>query len=105
MTEKSICILGAGPAGIVTALKLKQLGYSPLVLDCKKGSGIDLVQSLSPGVFTLLETIGIGMNEFHETCSPIVRSFKFWDGEMIETESPPGFLTDRGQFDLKLCHI
>jgi flavin-dependent dehydrogenase len=105
MKEKSIYILGAGPAGIVTALKLKQLEYNPLILECKKGSGIDLAQSLSPGVFTLLETIGIGMNEFHETCGPIVRGFKFWNGEMIETERPPGFLTERNQFDSSLREI
>jgi FAD binding domain len=105
MNEKTICILGAGPSGIVTALKLKQLGYNPLILECKKGFGIDLAQSLSPGVFTLLETIGIGMNEFHETCSPIARSLKFWNEEIIESVNPPGFLTDRGQFDLTLRDI
>jgi len=105
MDEKTICILGAGPAGIVTALKLKQLGYSPLVLDCKKNTGVVRAESLSPGVFSLLETIGIGMNEFHEICNPIERSFKFWNKEMIETVNPPGFLTDRGQFDSLLRDI
>jgi len=105
MSEKSICILGAGPAGLVTALKLKQLGYNPLVLDFKKAAGIDFVQSLSPGVFTLLETVGIGMNELHEVCRPIARSFKFWNGKMIETERPPGFLTERNQFDSWLQKI
>ncbi len=105
MNEKSICILGAGPAGIVTALKLKQLGYNPIVLDCKKTAGNNFVQSLSPGVFSLLETVGIGLNEFHESCSPIVRSLKFWNGEIIAVESPPGFLTERDQFDLSLQKI
>ncbi len=105
MNEKSICILGAGPAGIVTALKLKQLGYNPLVLDYKKAAGINFVQSLSPGVFTLLETVGIGLNELHEVCRPIARSFKFWNGEMIEIERPPGFLTERNQFDSWLQKI
>ncbi len=99
MNEKSICILGAGPAGLVTALKLKQLGYDPFVLDFKKAAGIDFVQSLSPGVFTLLETVGIGLNELHEVCRPIARSFKFWNGEMIEIERSSGFLTERNQFD------
>jgi hypothetical protein len=105
MNEKSICILGAGPAGIVTALKLKQMGYSPLVLDFKKAGGIDFVQSLSPGVFTILETVGIGLNELREICSPIARSLKFWNGETIEMESPPGFLTERNQFDSMLREI
>ncbi len=105
MNEKSICILGAGPAGLVTAIKLKQLGYNPFVLDFKKAVGIDFVQSLSPGVFTLLETVGIGLNELHEVCRPIARSFKFWNGEMIEIESPPGFLTERNQFDSWLQKI
>ncbi|HTB23756.1 MAG TPA: hypothetical protein VK711_00235, partial [Puia sp.] len=105
MNEKSICILGAGPAGIVTALKLKQMGYSPLVLDFKKAGGIDFVQSLSPGVFTILETVGIGLNELREVCSPIMWSFKFWNGEMIEMENPPGFLAERNQFDSCLKKI
>jgi len=105
MNEISICILGAGPAGIVTALKLKELGYGPLVLDCKKNAGVVMVESLSPGVFTLLETVGIDLDEFHKTCSPIARSFKFWNDEMIETVNPPGFLTDRGQFDSLLRDI
>lgn len=105
MNEKSVCILGAGPAGIVTALKLKQLGYNPLVLDFKNANDIDFVQSLSPGVFALLETVGIGSNELHEVCSPIARSFKFWNGEMIEIESPPGFLIERSQFDSRLRKI
>jgi flavin-dependent dehydrogenase len=105
MDESSICILGAGPSGILTALKLKQLGYNPLVLDCRKGGGSKMVQSLSPGVFTLLETVGIGFNDFLESCSPIERSLKLWDAKMNETVGPPGFLTDRGQFDLTLRDI
>jgi flavin-dependent dehydrogenase len=105
MDEKSICILGAGPSGIVAALKLKQLGYSPLVLDCKKSTGVVRAESLSPGVFSLLETIGIDLDEFHETCIPIARSFKFWNEEMIESVNPPGFLIDRGQFDSILRRI
>jgi flavin-dependent dehydrogenase len=105
MDEKAICILGAGPAGIVTALKLKQLGYSPLVLDYKKSTGVVRAESLSPGVFSLLETIGIDLYEFHETCIPIARSFKFWNKEMSESVNPPGFLTDRGQFDSLLRNI
>jgi hypothetical protein len=105
MNEKSICIIGAGPAGIVTALKLKQLGYDPLVLDFNKSACVDFVQSLSPGVFTLLETVGIGVNEIHDSCSPIVRSIKFWNGEMIETERPPGFLTEHNQLDSSLREI
>jgi len=105
MNEKTICILGAGPAGIVTALKLRQLGYSPMVLDCKKNTGVVRAESLSPGVFTLLETIGIDLDEFHEICNPIERSFKFWNKEMIGTVNPPGFLTDRGQFDSLLRDI
>lgn len=105
MKEKSICILGAGPAGIVTALKLKQLGYSPLVLDYKKGIGNNIVQSISPGVFTLLETVGIGLEEFHGVCIPIEKSMNLWNGELIETLNPPGFLTERGQFDTMLRGI
>ena len=105
MDEKTICILGAGPAGIVTALKLRQLGYSPLVLDCKKAGRNNMVQSLSPGVFTLLETVGIGKDEFKGICIPIERSLKLWNGEMVETLSPPGFLTDLSQFDSSLRDI
>jgi flavin-dependent dehydrogenase len=105
MDEKTICILGAGPAGIVTALKLKQLGYDQIVLDCKKSTGVVRAESLSPGVFSLLETVGIDLHEFSETCSPITRSFKFWNEEMIESVNPPGFLTDRGQFDSLLRDI
>jgi hypothetical protein len=105
MDEKTICILGAGPAGIVTALKLKQLGYDQIVLECKKSTGVVRAESLSPGVFSLLETVGIDLHEFSETCSPITRSFKFWNEEMIESVNPPGFLTDRGQFDSLLRDI
>jgi flavin-dependent dehydrogenase len=105
MEEPCICILGAGPSGIVTALKLKQLGYNPLLLDRNKEPGNTLVQSLSPGVFTLLETVGLGKDEFLETCSPIDRSLKLWNGELIETTGPPGFLTDRSGFDLSLRNI
>ena len=64
-----------------------------------------MVQSISPGVFTLLETVGIGLDEFHETCKPIKRSLKLWNGEMNEILNPPGFLTDRDQFDSILCDI
>ena len=105
MNEKTICIVGAGPAGIATALKLNQLGYDPLVLDCQKNAGVECIQSLSPGVFTLLETVGIGLNEIQEFCSPIVRGINFWNGEMIETERPPGFLTERNRFDSLLREI
>jgi|HubBroStandDraft_6_1064221.scaffolds.fasta_scaffold195718_2 flavin-dependent dehydrogenase len=105
MNENSICILGAGPSGIITALKLKQLGYNPLVLDYKKRDGNIMVQSLSPGIITLLGTLGIGIDEFQGICVPIERSLKLWNGEMVETVDPPGFLTDRGQFDSSLRGI
>jgi len=83
----------------MTALKLKQLGYDPILLDEGKKADRTIAQSLSPGVFTLLETVGVSHEDCLESCHPVSRSVIKWESEVTQTTTSKSYLTDRIVFD------
>lgn len=52
-------IIGAGPAGIVAALKLKKNGYDPIVLEKKSFPRFEIGESLLPACMDVFDDIGI----------------------------------------------
>jgi flavin-dependent dehydrogenase len=94
-----ICIIGAGPAGSAIALKLKQLGYDVLLIGQDEFSRNYKVESLTPGVFTLLDTIGVKMDSFAAQIIRPEQVFQKWGDKTVHPDNLSALLVDRGKFD------
>jgi flavin-dependent dehydrogenase len=57
------------------------------------------LQSVSPGVLTLVDAIGLNTQMIHACLTPIQCARKCWDGFDDERLHPPGFLVHRHIFD------
>jgi flavin-dependent dehydrogenase len=97
-----ICVVGGGPAGIAAAVKLYQLGFSTLLIDSGHQHDAPDVQSISPGVLTLLRTIGLYTGQIEKCFTPIQHARILWTDAAEETNSPSGFLVHRHIFDKNL---
>src|SRR5262249_45065786 len=51
-------VVGGGPAGAVAGARLAQLGHSVCIVERSAGSGDLRVESLSPGVWPVLQMLG-----------------------------------------------
>ncbi|KAH9669270.1 hypothetical protein KPL70_021724 [Citrus sinensis] len=60
MVEKDVVIIGAGIAGLATALALKRLGVEPLVLEKSDGlRGTGAAISFAPNAWLALDALGV----------------------------------------------
>jgi flavin-dependent dehydrogenase len=97
-----ICVVGGGPAGILAAVKLYQLGFSTLLIDAgQQHKGPD-VQSVSPGVLSLLRTVGLYTGQIEKCFTPIRQARILWTGAVEENNRPSGFLVHRHILDKNL---
>src|ERR1700730_2981437 len=100
MKEFDICVVGAGPAGIAVASKLKQLGFDVLFISQEAPMGQPgMAQSLSPGVFTLLGTVGLDLDAVRAYVTPLDHAIKRWTDQSLHIDHPPGWLANRSGFD------
>lgn len=96
-----VCVIGGGPAGSALACRLKQLGYSVVILEKQTFPRAHVGESLTSGVLPLLDVLGIRREVenagFLRPEGAIVR----WSGRAERRESPgePGFQVERGLFD------
>lgn len=96
-----VCVIGGGPAGSALATRLKQLGYSVVVLEKHRFPRAHIGESLVNGVLPLLDVLGIRQEVesagFLRPTGAIVR----WSGRAERRESfgEPGFQVERGLFD------
>jgi flavin-dependent dehydrogenase len=108
ITRTDICVIGGGPAGSVLAARLAQFGLSVFLVERAKFPRRHLGESLSPGVFPLLASIGAGP-AIEQAGYPRVRRVSVhWEEERERYEPDgQGMLVDRGHFDrllLKHAH-
>jgi flavin-dependent dehydrogenase len=97
-----IVVAGAGPAGISAAVKLHRLGFEVLLIAGGSSSCISELQSLSPAIFTLAETIGFDPERISKFLKPVLKSQSRWSGIIEEKEYVAGFLSERINFDREL---
>jgi flavin-dependent dehydrogenase len=102
LSSYDIVVAGAGPAGITAAVKLHHFGFQVLLIAGSSSAYISELQSLSPGFFTLAETIGLDPERIYKLLTPVLKSQRRWSEIIEEKESGSGFLTERFYFDRKL---
>ncbi len=97
--DRDICVMGAGPAGCVTARRLVDLGYSVCILEGKAFPRSHVGICLSDETNSVLEYIGVkdAIQEaaFLERKTTVVK----WETEEAILAPQPGFHVDRGIFD------
>ncbi|MBI4622627.1 MAG: tryptophan 7-halogenase [Verrucomicrobia bacterium] len=100
-TTSDICIIGGGPAGSTLAARMAQLGHDVCLIERSSFPRRHLGESLSPGVRSLLATIG-AREAVDAAGFPRVRHVMVnWDEGPRERRDPAaqGLLVDRGHFD------
>ncbi len=92
-------MIGAGPAGSALAIRLAHLGRSVALVEKRTKNEGRWIESLAPGVWPLLATLGIPRHP--ETAG--VRTFReqttLWGGKLAQKENGDGCLVERGLFD------
>ena len=101
-SQCDICVAGGGPAGITTAVKLQRLGYNVLLIAAGTRPDIPVIQTISPGVLTLVKTIGLDVEKIGRCLTPIRSSRILWTEIEEEETDPAGFLVHRHVFDNEL---
>lgn len=97
----NVCVIGGGPAGSVFAARMAQLRHAVTLVERCRLSCRRLGESLSPGIWPLLETIGahdaVASAGFHR----VPRVEVHWDGSTQIREDPraEALIVDRGRFD------
>jgi flavin-dependent dehydrogenase len=101
--SRKVCVIGGGPAGAMSAIKLATLGHDVCLFEAKAFPRRHVGESLSPGIWPLLKSVGI---------DPIVADAQFQvPGETFLCWAEPqpksvgegakgnGILVDRSVFD------
>jgi 2-polyprenyl-6-methoxyphenol hydroxylase-like FAD-dependent oxidoreductase len=102
--DAEVCVIGGGPAGTALACRLATLGHSVLVVERDRFPRPHVGESVSPGVWPLLEMLGardaVQAAGFPRTVQARVR----WGAPATRrlSTAEPGINVDRGVFDLLL---
>jgi flavin-dependent dehydrogenase len=102
--DAEICIIGAGPAGSVTALCLARLGYGVLLVDRPRDARQRRAESLPLSIAPILASLGLGpcldRATFREDGSALIA----WESDAVQPQAwARGHLIDRTMFDNLLC--
>ena len=104
--QADVCVIGGGPAGSSLAAQVSALGNSVVLIERAQFPRRHLGESLTPGVRTLLESIGAG-NLLERAGALAVESVLVnWEDGLRERVDPEsrGTLVDRGKFDALLLN-
>ncbi|MFD2904471.1 NAD(P)/FAD-dependent oxidoreductase [Sphingobacterium anhuiense] len=106
MENFDICIVGAGPAGCITALELQHLGYKVLLIEKTTFPRFHIGCSFSSGILHWLTTL-----KLTDLLSPALlhkhsMTSILWEDNTIINKYEQGLTVDRGIFDqLLLQHV
>jgi flavin-dependent dehydrogenase len=99
--ETEVCVIGGGPAGAVTALRLARLGHAVCLVERQAFPRRHIGESLPPSILPLLELLGLRDRvERAGFLRPRQAIVQWADDVPVEKSSgEPGFQVDRGRFD------
>ena len=96
-----VCVLGGGPAGATTALRLMMLGHSVVLVEKSSFPRPHIGESLIGGVLPLLDVLGLRQEIEQESFLRTRAAFVRWAGttEYRKLDGANGFQVDRARFD------
>lgn len=104
-----MCIIGGGPAGAAAAIRLTALGHQVCLLERSASPQRRAGESLTPGIWPLLELLELRERVADAGFLPGLRSQVLWAREHVEHVEQrghePGLLVDRARFDSLLLTV
>lgn len=104
--DTEVCVIGGGPAGSALALRLAKLGHDVLVVERQAFPRPHVGESLSPGVWPLLDMLGVAEEVRRAGFLPAREALVRWEDDAARSvrarEGAVGLLVDRGRFDALL---
>ena len=101
-----VCVVGGGPAGSVTALRLAQLGHRVGIVERASFPRSHVGESLTSGVWTLFDVLGIRKSflteDYIQSDETLVRWDKLETERIVGVENSAGLMVNRGKFDMLL---
>lgn len=104
--QSDVLILGAGPAGLTAALRLRQLGYTVTVLEKQAFPRPHVGESLTPGIRHILDYLDAdSVLEYARWRTADVRLR--WNSQNVQDieQGPPAVMVDRSRFDQQLLRL
>ena len=100
--DADVCIIGGGPAGAATAIRLAALGHDVVIVEATRLSSQQIGASLPPGILPMLDVLGV--RDLVETAGFVrfTDLLVLWDGsrpEIRHRPGPAGLHVDRARLD------
>ncbi|MCU7375874.1 tryptophan 7-halogenase [Paucibacter sp. O1-1] len=106
--ETDVAILGAGPAGLAAALRLRQLDYRVALVDKADLPRPNIGESLTPGVPAILASLeadDVLAQVPQRATQRVLRCWESTDAAWSVRENAPHIIVDRSQWDLALLEL
>lgn len=98
-----VCVVGGGPAGAGAAVALARSGRRVALVEQRPFPRDHLGESLSPGVWPLLESLGVPRDAVESVGVPVSTAGIRWQSpDDVPTPIDGGLTVDRGTFDALL---
>lgn len=107
--QLDVLVIGAGPAGLCAALRLRQLGYRVTLVERARLPRAHIGEALTPGVRNILDLLDATDAIADVPLLAGMPTRLAWSGEEVDSLAPErvggGVMVDRAAFDHALLHL